>query len=305
MLKTANEIKVLSPLQLDEHHFGKEWHILTNSIHEVFHINRIESVLGKIKFPLSPHRKTVHDFLFLTNGNTLRSKGLHQYKFGKNTFFFLPAYQISTHDFLTADSTGYFCHFNSIIFNSIAPNLDLNQNYNFWQFSGDPLVEINENIKPNLVNILDRLVVLYESQENPNQNLLASYLIALFSELSVFTKNQSKNPKNAAQRITEQYKNLLSEQIYKTNRVADYAQMLSVSADHLNKCVKATTGRTSQELLLEMVLLEAKVLLKQTTLSISEIAFKFSETNPSDFSRFFKGKVKISPKEYRQLTDFA
>jgi YesN/AraC family two-component response regulator len=76
--------------------------------------------------------------------------------------------------------------------------------------------------------------------------------------------------------------------------------MLAITPDHLNKCVKATIGKTSQELLADMIILEAKVLLKQTSLSISEIAFKFSETNPSDFSRFFKNKIGLSPKEFRQ-----
>ena len=158
---------------------------------------------------------------------------------------------------------------------------------------------------PIIINILNLIIHLYENQNNLNQALLSSYLIVLFTELKSLTKNEVKNTKNASQRITAQYKNLLSQFIYKTNRVADYANMLSVSPDHLNKCVKATTGRTSQELLFDMILLEAKVLLKQTSLSISEIAFKFSESNPSDFSRFFKGKVNKTPKEYRQLTDIA
>lgn len=64
--------------------------------------------------------------------------------------------------------------------------------------------------------------------------------------------------------------------------------------------IKATIGKISQELLADMIILEAKVLLKQTSLSISEIVFKFSETNPSDFSRFFKNKIELSPKEFRQ-----
>lgn len=305
MVNSDEKVKVLSPIQLDHHHFGDDWRFLENSLHQVFHINKIEGVIEKIKFPLSPHRKTVYDFLLLTNGKSLRSKGLHEYNIGKNTFFFLPAYQISTHEYMSPDATGYFCHFDQEIFNELYPNLNLAVNFEFWQFDSEPLVVINEEFMPVLLPILERLIYLYENKTNLNINLLSSYLIVLFSELNALTKNQSKNAKNAAQRITEQYKNLLSQFIYKTNRVADYAQMLSVSPDHLNKCVKTTTGRTSQELLFDMILLEAKVLLKQTSLSIAEIAFKFSETNPSDFSRFFKGKVNKTPKEYRQLTDFA
>jgi AraC family transcriptional regulator, transcriptional activator of pobA len=54
-----------------------------------------------------------------------------------------------------------------------------------------------------------------------------------------------------------------------------------------------------------MLLLEAKVMLRQTNLSISEVAFKLSERNPSDFSRFFKNKTGFTPKQYKQMPDIA
>jgi len=49
-----------------------------------------------------------------------------------------------------------------------------------------------------------------------------------------------------------------------------------------------------------MRVLEAKVLLKQSNLSIADIAFKIGKLDPSDFSRFFKAETGKTPKEYRQ-----
>lgn len=48
-----------------------------------------------------------------------------------------------------------------------------------------------------------------------------------------------------------------------------------------------------------MLLLEAKVLLKQTNLNISEIAFKIGKNEISDFARFFKVKTGMRTSEYR------
>ena len=70
--------------------------------------------------------------------------------------------------------------------------------------------------------------------------------------------------------------------------------------NHLNKCVKAATGKSAQDLLSEMVLLEAKVLLRQTSLSVNEIAFKIGKEDTSDFIRFFKSKTNLTPTEYRK-----
>lgn len=62
------------------------------------------------------------------------------------------------------------------------------------------------------------------------------------------------------------------------------------------------TGKSAQDLLMDMLSLEAKVLLAQTELSVGNIAYKLSEKTPSDFSRFFKTKTGLTPKQYKQLT---
>jgi AraC-like DNA-binding protein len=74
---------------------------------------------------------------------------------------------------------------------------------------------------------------------------------------------------------------------------------LNVTPNHLNKCVKTTTDKTAQDLLNEMLILEAKSLLKYSNLQIAEIAVKLCNQTPSNFARFFKSQTGISPKEYQ------
>lgn len=303
MKQSEKKITPLPPRELNIHHFGIEWKMPMSDFHHLFHINRVEDVITKIKFPLLPHRKTVFDFLFLTEGHTIRSKDLHRYEFSQNTFFFLPALQISTHEYISPDAKGFFCHFDAEIFSKLFPHTPFYDEFSFWHFSGDPLVAINEAMLEPVLNILNRLLSEYKSNHSLNVNLISAYLLTLFTELSFARKDTGLIAKNAAVRVTEKYKNLLSLHIFQTHKVTDYASMLAITPDHLNKCVRATIGKTSQELLADMVILEAKVMLKQTSLSVSEIAFKFSETNPSDFTRFFKAKTGFTPREYRQQAD--
>lgn len=304
--KDEIKIPILSPNELDEHHFGgTEWTPKFASFHNLFHLNRIEDIRDKIKFPLPPHRKTVYDFIFLTKGTSLRSKGIQKYPLSKNCIFFLPAYQISMHDFLSDDAEGFFCHFDAEIFNEHFPYYSVFERFPFLKFLGDPVVEIEEKSVQLISTILNRLEMEYAKQDLHKFDIVAAYLFTLFTEINQFINPHGASKKNAALRITESYKNALSQHIYKKQRVTDYADLLSISADHLNKCVKNTTGKSAQDLLSEMLLLEAKVLLRQTNLPINEVAFKLSEKNPSDFSRFFKSKTGLTPKEYKQLTDIA
>jgi len=121
----------------------------------------------------------------------------------------------------------------------------------------------------------------------------------LLFEVKKFSR-QEKTTESSASRITQLYKNKLAHYIYEKHSIAEYASMLAVSPNHLNKCVKAVTGKSAQELLSEMILLEAKVLLKQTSLTVNEIAWKIGKDDPSDFIRFFKSKTNLTPTEYRK-----
>jgi AraC family transcriptional regulator, transcriptional activator of pobA len=289
--------------QLDEmsvHHFGQaQTPLFGSTTQHIFHINKLEDYLDKLNFPLPPHRKPVYDFLFLTRGTTRRSKALNNYEIGADTFFFLPAHQITNHDFMSKDTEGYFCHFDFDIFTKNLPELNILRDFPFLQFIGDPIVEINASIRPFILNLFQRLEAEYKQEKIDNFNIIAVYLFTLFSEIKRFYNPSVSTKRSSALTITQNFKDALSNHIYEKQKVSEYANMLSVSPNHLNKCVKHATGQSAQDLLNEMVLLEAKILLRQTDLSINEIAFKISQQDASDFSRFFKAKTGFTPKQYK------
>ena len=299
-------IPILSPVDLDKHHFGlTALHPEFSPFYNIFHINRLETYLDKILFPLPPHRKTVYDFIVLTKGTSTRSKGLNTYTFKANSIFFLPAYQITTHEGMSKNAEGFFCHFDIDIFNTYFPAYKNFIQFPFLQFSGDPVVAIDKPVMESVINILSRLEIEYNSKHIDRFDLVATYLLALFLEIKRFVKPEADTKKNAALSITQRYKNFLTQHIYEHQTITGYAALLSVTSNHLNKCVKTITGKSAQDLLNEMILLEAKVLLKQTDLQIGEIAYKLTEQNPGDFGRFFKSKSGMTPSQYRQMIDFA
>lgn len=301
-----NDIPILNPNDLTSYHFGDlELKIELASFHNHFHINKIEDTKDKIKFPLPPHRKTVFDFIFLTKGSSIRSKGLHTYTFGENTFFFLPAFQISTHELVSADAEGYFCHFDLNIFDVNQHLLHVIESFSFLKFHSSPIVKVDKSIVDFVLKILHRLEIEYSKKELKNFDIVSAYLFTLFTEVSQFVVKDDFITKNAAYIITENFKNYLTQYIYQKQKVSEYSDLMAISTNHLSRSVKAVTGKSAQELLNEMLLLESKVLLRQSGLPINEVAFKLSERNASDFSRFFKSKEGISPKEYRKMHDIA
>jgi len=76
--------------------------------------------------------------------------------------------------------------------------------------------------------------------------------------LNRYAEPVEKVTENSALRITQQYKNALTQYIYEKQSVSGYAEMLCVTPNYLNKCVKSATDKSAHDLLSEMILLEAK-----------------------------------------------
>ncbi len=295
------QVPLLPASNLTAHLFGPwaSWRPEVLPLHDIFHINRLETYIGHMHFPLPPHRKTVHDLLFLTSGTTSRSKGLDDYSIADNTFFFLPAYQITTHECMSPDATGYYCHFDlETLFKGFVQR-NVISTLPFLQFTGNPVVMVPAGVRPDMLHILQRLEAEYQGTAADKLEVIRAYLLALFAELARYASPVESRGQNAAGRLVELYKNALAEHIYQKQSVAAYAEYLGISPNHLNKCVKAVTGKSAQDILEEMLVLEAKTLLKQTDLNISEIGYKLGKCDHSGFSRFFKAQTGLSPKSYK------
>lgn len=284
---------------------GTSLYQLTSFAHNYFHINRLEDFFKLIDSPLAtdfrPRRMNVYYFIFLTKGYTTRSIGLETYEFGENTFFFVPAHEITTHKFVRNDVQGYYCHFDIQLLAEHTLFKKIYSNFPFLEYNSFPLVEINADTKNHVINLLERMLFEYQKGVKGRTEVFETYLLALFTELQPFVKRSSHNSISAALEITKEFKKALSKNITLKNKVSDYAELLNISPNHLNKCVKSTTGKSANDLVNEMILLEAKVMLKQTNLSVKEIAYNVGKSEVSVFSRFFKTQIGISPSDYRLL----
>lgn len=112
---------------------------------------------------------------------------------------------------------------------------------------------------------------------------------------------------NAASRISSLFIELLERQFpIENNSQAvqlktpiDFAKVLGIHINHLNKVLKETTGKTTMEIINGRIAEEAKILLKQTQWNVSEIAFTLGFDEVAHFSNFFKKQTSLSPLKYR------
>ena len=83
--------------------------------------------------------------------------------------------------------------------------------------------------------------------------------------------------------------------------VDSLCQIMAMSNSQLYRKLKAHTGLSAHDLIQSIRLSHAKALLKETSHTISEIAYQCGFNDPEYFSRVFKKEFGSSPSEYRNL----
>ena len=91
----------------------------------------------------------------------------------------------------------------------------------------------------------------------------------------------------------------VTENFRRERQVAYYAKQLCITPKHLSTVVRETTGRTAGEWIDSYVMMEAKMLLRTTDLTIQEITSRLNFTNQSFFGKYFKHLTGQSPTAFR------
>jgi AraC-like DNA-binding protein len=80
--------------------------------------------------------------------------------------------------------------------------------------------------------------------------------------------------------------------------IRDLANLLHIHPIHLSNTIKEVTGKSACDLFEERLVTLAKELIATTSLSIGDIARQLTY-DPSNFVKFFKKYVGMTPKAYR------
>lgn len=131
------------------------------------------------------------------------------------------------------------------------------------------------------------------------RNYLQSFFVALEQELTETPSTLEKNI-NSPRRFFIQFCNLLVDHCHKEHGVKFYADKLCITPYYLYKITYSTIKMSPKELINSQLILEIKMLLSSTYLSIKEISQKLGFEEPSYLSRFFRRHTGKSPTEFRQ-----
>jgi AraC-like DNA-binding protein len=100
--------------------------------------------------------------------------------------------------------------------------------------------------------------------------------------------------------LARQFPVALPEHPLRLRAPQDFAPLLGVHVNYLNRAVRAVTGKTTTAHLAERRLAEARRLLLHTPWSLTDIAEALGFTYPTHFHNFFKQHTGFTPQQIRQ-----
>ncbi|NLR93749.1 helix-turn-helix domain-containing protein [Flammeovirga agarivorans] len=180
------------------------------------------------------------------------------------------------------------------------------KNYNFFNYN------VNEalHLSPKEENIIKTIFKTIETEYQNNQDefskdIILTHLEALLKYADRFYKRQFLNRKEINKALFTRFKDILDD-YFESNLLEEngiptaewMANKLGVSHRYMRDTIKTETGKTAVDQINLYLVEEAKNLLLGTNASISETAYKLGFEYPQYFSRLFKKKTGLSPKEY-------
>ncbi|MEM9674231.1 MAG: AraC family transcriptional regulator [Bacteroidota bacterium] len=264
---------------------------------------RIEDIVSHAKVPVPPSREKCHTLILVQEGYYDLKLGTQEYRVENGDLIIQQAGAIFSIDRINRETKGFTCHFHPDTLIGKSGNPAILADFAFLNIWADSLVRFDENRLPFVTTLFRRLQLEYTRSQKPDFAIIHAYLLALLSEIKALTDADAKESKNAAHYLVQRFKKSIHTRVKDNLSVRDFAAQLNVSPNHLNKCTKQITGYSASRLIDDTKIMEAKYLLYQTNLTVSEIANELGFLDPSYFSRFFKKSAGVTPVEYRKMIE--
>lgn len=150
-----------------------------------------------------------------------------------------------------------------------------------------------------LVETLRRLSAEF-AERRPNRDALMAAYISLLLQLTARLCHERTATADRGQNRLDRLTGLIHRHFRDHRPVSFYAAELGLSLTHLNRVVKAATGRAPSELIAAKLLDEAKRDLIFSRAPIQEISYRLGFSDPAYFSRFFVKQTGQPPLVWRR-----
>ena len=178
--------------------------------------------------------------------------------------------------------------------------------YNFFNYHVNEALHLSPKEEQIVKDLFKNIEIEYQNnQDEFSKEIIISQLETLLRYADRFYKRQFLDRTENNKILITQFKEVLNN-YFEQNLLAEegiptvdwMAAQLNISHRYMSDTIKAETGKTAVDQINLFLIEEAKSMLLNPNLSISQTAYNLGFEYPQYFTRVFKKKVGMSPKEY-------
>jgi AraC family transcriptional activator of pobA len=128
---------------------------------------------------------------------------------------------------------------------------------------------------------------------------LSYTIISLLNRYNKPVQPDGRYETSRKEQLFEKFMSLLDTYHGQERAIQFYADKMCLTPKYLSGMIKAYSGKGPLEWINEFVILEAKMMLRYTDLSVQEIAYRLNFPTQSAFGKYFKQQIGASPKHFR------
>ena len=285
-------------------------HLPTYSIHNLkesrfspkdFMADHFPHYLEEHKDLRFPHKHSFYHLVYFSGGRGGHSIDFIHFPVETGQLYFMIPGQVHSWDF-EEQPDGFIVNFSAQYLSDFLAEPRYLEQFTF--FSGiaqEQVIVLPESVRPAVQDLLEGIVREGNSAAALKDDMVRAALVQLFILVSRHTGvDTTKQTTNYNTVVLRNFQKLIDQHYKEKKLTKDYAAMLYITPNHLNALCKDVTGRSAGEFIRDRVLLEAKRLLVNAKLTISQIATELQFMDNSYFSKFFKKYEGVTPEVFRK-----
>ncbi|TPG36195.1 helix-turn-helix domain-containing protein [Flavobacterium pectinovorum] len=177
--------------------------------------------------------------------------------------------------------------------------------YDFFGNNGLHVLPLKESYFTKINKIFELIQLTKLAGSHYEDELVRNYIFSLVYEIDSYYRELASEVSSSlnVHPLFAKFRQLLNANYMQEHQLEFYASHLYLTPKSLSAAIKKITGRPAGKWIDDAIALEAKVLLQNNTLTVSQISEILNFSDQSVFGKFFKANTNLSPIEYRKKLD--
>ena len=248
-----------------------------------------------------PHRHSFYHLVLFISGQGKHSIDFEQFNVEPFQIYFMIPGQVHSWHF-DGGVDGYIVHFSESLFSSFLQDAHYLERFRFFSgVASDGVCQLSGEAQNVAADLFRSMLAEVGSIPVQNMDLIRIKLLELFILVDRnCAKMEARTIPLHKHTLLRSFQQLVDKHYRDIRLPKEYADLLYVTPNHLNALCQDLLGKSAGDLIRNRTLLEAKRLLTNAEMTITEVAYDLNFKDNSYFNRFFKKAEGVTPDDFRK-----